>query len=106
MKYIKLNAFTLDLNLSKNELIIYNYLLTINDFIANPKIYLSYAQISYECRIPRRSVIRTINSLCKKEYIDKKPHKDGILFMIIQSKIKSSNISLFIEEFSKRITNS
>lgn len=101
MKYIKLNAFTLDLNLSKNELIIYNYLLTINDFIGytgHSKIYLSYNQISYECKIPRRSVIRTVYDLCKKELIDKKAFKDGIQFIINQSKRKERNISLLLDE--------
>lgn len=104
MKYIKLNAFTLELNLSKNELIIYNYLLTINDFISSPKIYLSYNQISYECKIPRRSCIRTIDSLCKKDLIDKKAFRDGIQFIINQNKITSSNISLHIEDLAKKWT--
>lgn len=105
MKYIKLNAFTLDMNLSKNQLIIYNYLLTINDFIDKPKIYLSYNQIAYETRIIRRSVIRTIEELYKKELIDKKPFKDGIQIIINQDKIKKSEISLLLDNLYKRLKN-
>ena len=105
MKYIKLNAFTLDMDLSKNQLIIYNYLLTINDFIGKPKIYLSYNQISYETRILRRSVIRTIEELSKKQLIDKKPFKEGIQIIINQDKIKKSEINLYLDELSKKWKN-
>ena len=102
MKYIKLNAFTLDMNLSKNQLIIYNYLLTINDFIDKTKIYLSYNQISYECRINRRSVIRTIEELYKMSLIDKKPFKEGIMIIINQDKIRKSEISLLLDSLGKK----
>ena len=102
MKYIKLNAFTLDLKLSKNELIVYNYILTIKDFTGNSIIYLSYNQISYETRINRRSMIRTIERLCNKSLIDKKPFKDGIKIYINSEKLKTSEISLHIDELSKK----
>ena len=102
MKYIKLNAFTLDLDLSKNELIVYNYILTIKDFTGKEIIYLSYNQISYETRINRRSVIRTIESLRDKCLIDKKPFKDGIKIIINNEKLKPSEISLYIDDLSKK----
>lgn len=102
MKYIKLNAFTLDLDLSKNELIVYNYILTIKDFTGKEIIYLSYNQISYETRINRRSVIRTIENLRDKCLIDKKPFKDGIKIIINNEKLKPSEISLYIDDLAKK----
>lgn len=102
MKYIKLNAFTLDLDLSKNELIVYNYILTIKDFTGKEIIYLSYNQISYETRINRRSVIRTIENLRDKCLIDKKPFKDGIKILINNEKVKTSEISLYLDELGKK----
>lgn len=102
MKYIKLNAFTLDLDLSKNELIVYNYILTIKDFTGKEIIYISYNQISYETRINRRSVIRTIENLRDKCLIDKKPFKDGIKIIINNEKLKPSEISLYLDDLSKK----
>ena len=102
MKYIKLNAFTLELDLSKNELIVYNYILTIKDFTGKDIIYLSYNQISYETRINRRSVIRTIENLRDKCLIDKKPFKDGIKIIINSENIKNSEIDLYLDELSKK----
>lgn len=102
MKYIKLNAFTLDLNLSKNELILYNYILTIKDFMGNSIIYLSYNEISWQTRINRRSVIRTIDNLCNKSLIDKKAFKDGIKIYINSENIKNSEIDLYLDELSEK----
>lgn len=102
MKYIKLNAFTLELDLSKNELIVYNYILTIKDFTGKDVIYLSYNQISYETRINRRSIIRTIESLRDKCLIDKKPFKEGIKIIVNNEKLKPTEISLYLDKLAEK----